>query len=196
MKINFSVLLICLGCMGTMQAQNKIQTTSNVGIKGGYNLSAITYDGSEETGHRHGFHVGMYGNSSITNTLALQMELLYSQQGYKIEDNSGTFIQKLDYINLPLMLQIYPVQSFYLESGAQIGWAVSHKEIVDSNFDLFDTETTFNPYTFDWGFNFGAGIKLDSGLNFGVRYHLGMGEIYEEGGTKNRIWQFSMGIDF
>jgi len=196
MKLNVSVLCIVLGCFTTLTAQQTDQTKSRTGIKGGYNLSAISYDGEEETGQRHGFHVGVYGNTSITDLFAIQLEILYSQQGYKIEDNSGVFTQKLNYINLPVLLQVYPIQQFYLEGGAQIGWAVAHKETYDSGFDLFDTETAFQPDTFDWGFNFGGGVRLDSGLNFGVRYHLGMGEIYEDGGPKNRIWQFTMGIDF
>ncbi|WP_369999581.1 porin family protein [Winogradskyella sp.] len=170
--------------------------TSNFGIKGGYNLAAVSFDGDSETGQRHGFHIGFYGESFFTESIALQVELMYSQQGYEIEDNGGTFTQKLDYINLPLMFKMYPDENFFLEVGPQIGLAISHEEEFDSNFNLFDTSQEFEPNSFDWGVNFGGGFKTNSGISLGVRYHLGLGDIYDEGSPKNRMWQFSIGFDF
>tara|TARA_R110002049_G_scaffold993_3_gene7158 strand:- start:34273 stop:34851 length:579 start_codon:yes stop_codon:yes gene_type:complete len=177
----------------TTQAQAQ---KSNAGIKGGYNLAAVSFDGNTETGQRHGFHIGFYGESFVAENVALQVELLYSQQGYKLEDNGGTFTQKLDYINLPLLLKLYPTENFFLETGPQVGLAISHKEAFDSNFGLFDTSQEFEPQDFDWGVNFGGGFKTDSGVSLGVRYHLGLGSVYDEGSPKNRVWQFSLGFDF
>lgn len=183
-------LLCALTLTITAQAQK-----SNAGIKGGYNLAAVSFDGDTETGQRHGFHVGFYGESFITESAALQIEVMYSQQGYELKDNGGTFTQKLDYINLPLLLKVYPDESFFLEVGPQVGIAISHKEEFDSSFGLFDTSQEFDPQNFDWGFNFGAGFKTDSGISLGVRYHLGMGSVYDEGNPKNRVWQFSIGFE-
>jgi len=169
---------------------------SNTGIKGGYNLAAVSFDGETETGQRHSFHIGFYGESFLSENVALQVELLYSQQGYELQDGGGTFTQKLDYLNLPLMLKLYPDRAFFLEVGPQIGLAVSHKEEFDSNFGLFDTSQEFNPQNFDWGMNFGTGFKTESGVSLGVRYHLGLGSVYDEGNPKNRVLQFSIGFDF
>ncbi|MDO7171809.1 porin family protein [Mariniflexile sp. AS56] len=175
---------------------NAQTTKSNAGLKGGYNLAAVSFDGDTETGQRHAFHVGFYGESFLSESVALQVEVLYSQQGYELKDNGGTFTQKLDYVNLPLLLKIYPDEAFFLEAGPQVGLAVSHKEEFDSNFGLFDTSQEFEPQSFDWGVNFGAGFKTASGVSLGVRYHLGLGSIYEENNPQNRVWQFSLGFDF
>ena len=169
---------------------------SNAGIKGGYNLAAVSFDGETETGQRHAFHIGFYGESFMSESAALQIGLLYSQQGYQLKDSGGTFTQKLDYINMPLLLKLYPDESFYLEAGPQVGLAISHKEAFDSNFGLFDTSQEFEPENFDWGMNFGAGFKTESGVCLGVRYHLGLGSVYDDGNPKNRVWQFSIGFDF
>ena len=169
--------------------------TANVGIKAGYNLASVRIDGDGETGQRSGFHVGFYGESFLNENFALQVELLYSQQGYELEGNGGTFTQKLDYINVPLMLKGYVSNNFFLEAGPQIGLAISHKEEFDSNFNLFDTSQEFDPNSFDYGVNFGAGFKTNSGISFGARYHLGLGDIYDEGSPKNRVWMFSVGFD-
>jgi hypothetical protein len=88
-----------------MSAQDK-GALKSTGIKGGYNLAAVRFDGDGETEQRR-FHVGVYGESFI-ESFSIQPELLYSQQGYKITNSSGTFTQKLDYINLPIMLKAYP----------------------------------------------------------------------------------------
>ena len=178
-----------------VKAQDLTSNNSNFGIKGGYNLAAVSFDGDSETGQRHAFHIGFYGESFITESLALQVEFLYSQQGYELKDNGATFTQKLDYLNLPMMFKVYPSTNFFLEVGPQIGLAILHKESYDSGFNLFDTSQEFDPNSFDYGVNFGGGFKTDTGITLGVRYHLGMGDVYEEGKPQNRVWQFSIGFD-
>ena len=192
MKIIYISIALFLGVLSTMNAQDDTIPKSNAGVKGGYNLAAVNYDGSGETGQRHGFHIGVYGESFISESFSIQPELMYSQQGYEIKDNNGTFTQKLNYINLPVMLKAYPSKNFFLEAGPQIGLAISHKEV---NEGLFDTTTERDPNNFDWGMNFGGGFKTDSGVSLGVRYHLGLGDLYKTDKANNRVWQFSVGID-
>jgi hypothetical protein len=192
MKAKYITLALFFGAMATITAQENPVHKSNAGIKGGYNLAAVSFDGDGETDQRHSFHVGVYGESFISESFSIQPELLYSQQGYVITDSNGTFTQKLNYINLPLMLKAYPSQNFFLEAGPQIGLAVSHKEEYDG---LFSSTQEYDPNSFDWGMNFGAGFKTDSGISLGVRYHLGLGDLYDENKAYNRVWQFSLGFD-
>lgn len=193
MKTMFLQCLCIFGILYTVNAQTQ---NSSTGLKGGYNLAAVSFNGNTETGQRHGFHIGFYGESFISEAVAIQLELLYSQQGYELKDGGGTFTQKLDYLNLPIMLKIYPDKHFFLEAGPQVGLAISHKEEFDSGFSLFNSSQEFDPNNFDWGLNFGAGFKTASKVSLGVRYHLGLGSVYDEGSPKNRVWQFSLGFDF
>ena len=195
MKTKISIFIIMFCAFLPLNAQNNTKK-ANSGLKFGYNLASVNFDGNTETGKRHGFHIGFYGESFLTESLALQLELLYSQQGYELKDNSGTFTQKLDYINLPVLFKMYPDENFFLEVGPQVGIAISHNETYDSNFSLFDTSQKFDPQNFDWGVNFGSGFKTNSGVSLGIRYHLGLGSVYKEGSPKNRVWQFSLGFDF
>ncbi|MES2806709.1 MAG: porin family protein [Bacteroidota bacterium] len=192
MKIKQITIALLFGVITSMNAQDNTIPKSNGGIKGGYNLAAVSFDGDGETEQRHGFHIGVYGESFISESFSIQPELMYSQQGYEITNSSGTFTQKLDYINLPLMLKAYPSKNFFLEAGPQIGLAVSHKEEYDG---LFSGSQEYDPNNFDWGMNFGGGFKTDSGISFGVRYHLGLGDLYDEGKAQNRVLQFSLGFD-
>lgn len=192
MKVKYIALALFFGITVTIQAQDNTGSKSNVGIKGGYNLAAVSFDGDIETDQRHSFHIGIYGESFIGESFSIQPELMYSQQGYVIKDSNGTFTQKLNYINLPLMLKAYPSQNFFLEAGPQIGLAVSHKEEYDG---LFSSSQEYDPSSFDWGLNFGGGFKTDSGISLGVRYHLGLGDLYDQGKAQNRVWHFSIGFD-
>lgn len=192
MKKKHLTLALFLGMVFSISAQQKTAHQSNAGIKGGYNLAAVRFDADGETDQRHSFHIGVYGEEFISESFSIQPELIYSQQGYVIKNSSGTFTQKLNYINLPLMLKAYPSQNFFLEAGPQIGLAVSHKEEYDG---LFSGTQQYDPTNFDWGVNFGGGFKTNSGVSLGVRYHLGLGDLYDEGKAKNSVWQFSVGFD-
>ena len=191
-KIKLTLALF-LGLVVFANAQDKATSKSNGGIKGGYNLAAVNFDGNGETDQRHGFHVGFYGESFISDSFSIQSELMYSQQGYQIKNGSTTFTQKLDYINLPIMLKAYPSKNFFIEAGPQIGLAISHKEVYEG---FITTTREYDPNKFDYGVNFGAGFKTDAGISLGVRYHLGLGDLYDSNDKAfNRVLQFSLGFD-
>ena len=193
-RIYITIALMVLGIF-SIKAQ-ELKNRATAGIKGGYNLSSVSFDGSSETEKLHGFYIGFYGESFIGNHFSVQPEILYSQQGYKIVDDNGTFTQKLEYINVPVMFKLYPVNSFFLEAGPQIGFSISHKETFDAGFALYDTSQEFEPSNLDWGVNFGEGFKSDAGISLGARYHIGQSDIYDEDKPKNRVWHIYLGFDF
>lgn len=190
-KLQFIIALLLVTVLTT-----NAQKRATAGIKGGYNLSSVSFDGTSETAKLHGFHLGVYGESYITDFLAIQPEILYSQQGYKIIDNGSTYTQELDYINIPVMLKLYPFKSLFFEAGPQVGFSISHKETFDTGFVLYNTSEEFEPSNFDWGLNFGVGFKSDSGVSLGVRHHLGQSDIYDRDKPKNRVWHIYLGFEF
>ena len=74
--------------IASLNAQDR-KNKATMGIKGGYNVSAVSFDGTTETERLHGFHIGIYGESYIGKYFSIQPEILYSQQGYKIVDDNG-----------------------------------------------------------------------------------------------------------
>ncbi|MFD0963773.1 porin family protein [Pseudofulvibacter geojedonensis] len=196
MKNKLLLLLFAFTLTVTAQEENKQteKNTSRFGIKGGYNLASIKTDSNGTTDNRHGFHIGIFGESFISDFFSIQPELMYSQQGYKIENELYELEQRLNYLNLPIMLKVYPDEAFYLELGPQVGYAISHKEELKSN--ILTTTKSFEPNSFDWGVNAGLGFRSRSGFSIGARYHLGLGKIYEDSDTFNRLIQFSCGLDF
>ena len=180
----------------TINAQDRQnnENDGSFGLKGGYNLASVRNSEGNETDQRQGFHVGFFGESNINNFLALQIEFTYSQEGYVIENSNFKLTQKIDYLNLPFMLKLYPTKTFYLEAGPQIGYAISHKENIETF--LGGSESNFDPNSVDWGANVGLGFKTETGLILGARYHYGLGKVYEDTNEYNNVLQLSIGFIF
>ena len=103
------------------------------------------------------------------------------------------------------MAKYYVTEGLSLEAGPQIGFLVkaeneidftSSNDLVKNSSTTVDSKDSFK--SVDFGFNIGAGYKLESGLNFALRYNLGLSNIADnEGSTwKNRVFQLSAGYTF
>ncbi len=181
------------------------------GAKAGLNLASISGDETEDIEGRTGFHVGVVAEISISDKFSVQPELLYSAQGAKsnyedaFEKDEATI--KLDYINLPIMAKYYVAEGFSIEAGPQIGFLMNSEadydyiDKEDPEFSESGTEDLKDVIKgMDFGFNLGLGYKLESGLNFGARYNLGLSDLWDvdTGGVKNQnsVIQVSVGYFF
>ncbi|MGF1556389.1 outer membrane beta-barrel protein, partial [Paucihalobacter sp.] len=88
------------------------------GIKFGANFANI----SDASGldNKTGFHAGAFAALKFNDKVALQGELLYSQQGAKF--SPGDF--NLDYVNVPVIVKYYLVQGLNIQLGPQFGFLV------------------------------------------------------------------------
>lgn len=194
MRTLIIVMAVVLSYNINAQSTQNEHKDSSFGIKGGYNLASVRNSEGDETDQRQGFHIGFFGESSLNNFLSIETGLTYSQQGYKIENSNYSLTQKIDYINLPLMLKLYPAKAFYLEAGPQIGYVISHKEELETY--VLNTTNTYEPNSLDWGVNFGTGFKSETGIILGARYHYGLGKIHDETNYYNNVLQLSLGFAF
>ncbi|MGB1042223.1 MAG: porin family protein [Tenacibaculum sp.] len=155
------------------------------GIKGGINFSEIN---SESINKTTGFNLGFISEIPISEKFYFQPELLYSDQG-------GSSIN-LNYLNLPLMGKYYLTKEFSIEAGPQVGYLLSAKT------NSKNIKSSFNK--FDFGANLGLGYKFNNGLNFGVRYNLGLTKIndinnaieYSKIKSQNQVFQITVGYLF
>jgi len=172
----------------------------NFGAKAGANFATISSDNFDSFDSRTAFHLGFVAEIMINDTFAFQPELLYSSQGsdYSEVDLEGSI--KLDYLNIPLMAKYYVGEGFSLEAGPQVGLLLSATDEGEFEGGSYDDDIKDFVKGIDIGVNFGVGYKLESGLNFGARYNLGLSDVnddYEEGGTyKNSVIQAYVGFFF
>ena len=90
------------------------------------------------------------------------------------------------------MAKYYVAKSFSLEAGPQIGFLTSAK-IEDEDVKDFVSST-------DFSFNFGAGYDFTENLSAGLRYNLGLTNVWDFDGSedsiKNGVFSVSLGYKF
>ena len=178
-----SLFFLALMCSISLFAQ----TSAKLGIKAGLNVASLHLEEDEDADNLLAPHVGLLAHIHLTDQFALQPELVYSGQG--LED--GDFKYKLNYLNLPIMVQYMFDNGFRLETGPQLGLLLSSK--IDGPDGDEDLDDDFKKTDVSWGF--GVGYLSYSGLGVGARYNLGLTNINEfEPSNKvtNRVLQLGL----
>ena len=113
--------------LGFVDAQVKAEMV--FGVKGGFNISTITNADVDGVNSKSlvGFHVGFFGEFKISNTFAIQPEVMFSLQWTEIEFEMLDGNLKLDYITILVMAKYYVADAFSMEFGHQIDILVSAK---------------------------------------------------------------------
>jgi hypothetical protein len=157
------------------------QSQIKYGLKAGANFYQLSGKDVEDAGFDEGrkMKIGIAGgafvNIPINETFSVQPELLYSMEGNKQEIDDATGELKLNYVNIPIMLQ-YNASGFYAELGPQVGFLTSAKYKV-TGLGEEDYKDFFKGVNFSAAI--GLGYKMASGFGFGARYNLGLASIID-----------------
>lgn len=183
-------LIAAVAVLGVNSADAQVK----FGVKAGPQLTNVVGDDAGDTDMKVGFNVGGFANIRFSEQFAFQPELLYSLQGYKVEESISEFgvtaktegKAHLSYINVPLMMKWYAYDGLNFEFGPQVGFNVAAKgksttTITGGEFDqtLEQDEDIDGISTVDFGVNIGAGYEMENGLNFGLRYGRGLTSVYD-----------------
>lgn len=174
MKIEMKKILIVASLIlafATAKAQSEVGGFS-VRPMVGMNIGMMT--NADDSDPRIGFVVGTELEYQATDLLGLSAGLLYSQQGCKVDDN-GTL--KLDYINIPLLANVYVAKGFAVKLGLQPGFLINDKaKVSDSGVsveaglgDLSKNFVLSVPVGISYEF---SNIQLDARYNWGVTHAL------------------------
>ncbi|WP_034258062.1 porin family protein [Altibacter lentus] len=203
------LMLICLPlAMATANAQEV-----KLGVKAGVNFAKLTGDAVEDADGRTGFHLGGVVEIPVSETFAVQPEVLYSQQGLQQEtDFFGDTLEtklKLDYINVPVMAKYYVTDGLSIEAGPQFGFNVKAETEIsvegDSDGDEIEgtTDVSDSVSGFDLGLGGGLAYQLNNGVFFQARYMFGISNVDEDDdegfigdNLTNSTLSFSAGIKF
>ena len=208
------VLGVLLGWATTAQAQTEVQ----VGVKTG--LSHAVLNGTINQGARFksGFHAGGVLRWRLSDHVAIQPELVFSQQG---SNNRNPRVPitlenktKLSYLNLPILVKVYLGNVVNLQVGPQFGLLLAAQEVSQvssgpngSGFRTVDDDVK-DDYKGDIGVCGGLGADLKNGLLLAARLNYGLSDIDKNvnsqqvreqlgfGGLHNRVLEFSVGYVF
>ena len=182
------------------------QVNVKFGAKLGVNTSNISVKSfAAARSERIGFHVGVTSEISFTESLALQPDLMFSSQGFRLKILNITENEAFNYLNLTIPFA-YKMNFVDVNFGPYVGY------LVGNTLDLQFTNYNGNPiYNTDAINKFDMGLAL--GLTFhiqkffvGTRYSLGLTNVGKEtvvnGATvrlldgKNAVGQLSVGYYF
>lgn len=146
------------------------------GVKAGANFATISdIDGLSS---KTGFVIGVFGGIKFNDNIAVQADLLYSQQGAKFSPGDID----LDYINVPVVLRYFVFKGLNIQAGPQFGFIVEDSDIDAESFDLTGVA--------------GVGYDLPMGIRLAARYNFGFTEIIKDTDGKNAVFNLSVGYSF
>jgi opacity protein-like surface antigen len=190
-KVFLSAIAICT--FGIANAQSV-----KFGVKAGANIATLTGKAvADDVSMKVGFNAGGLAEIKFSDLIALQPELLFSMQGARTVDRDNDFAGNrfenertlnFNYINVPVMLKIYPVKSLFFEAGPQVGFLLSAKAKQDYTSNFIDGTSTVESKTIDikgdmktvdLAFNVGVGYEFTENLFINGRYGFGLSNIYK-----------------
>jgi opacity protein-like surface antigen len=174
-----------------------------IGIKAGPNFATIDTksSASENYKNRAGFHGGAFVLIKASK-IGIQPEIIFSQQGSKVEINRDNFESNFSYVNIPIILKLYTVAGINIQAGPQFGFITNAETPVEDqlnpgSFKVEDVKDKMK--SSDFTVALGLGWDLPFGLTIDARYNLGLSKIYEDAPSqttedaKNQVFQLSLG---
>lgn len=230
-KLSLSFLYACLMSIMPAMAQNEVGHFT-IYPRIGVNLSNISGNGNPGGVPNHhyqktNFAAGVEGEYQLTPVLGISAGMFYSMQGAKMESyyqvltNSGEinlpmeitwadlgFLEEKDqrinmeYLNIPVMANVYVGKGLSLKAGLQAGLLLSAKHQYDGlhsatrehielyGFDPEDIKRDCN--TIDLSIPVGISYSVGA-LSMDLRYNLGLTHVFKDCSDRNSVLMLTIG---
>ena len=163
----------------------------NLQPKVGVSIANVTE--SKGTDPRVGIVAGLEGEYQATDIFSVSAGVLYSMQGAKANwDNLIDATNRLDYINVPIMANVYVVKGLAVKLGVQPGFNVSNKLAANNR------ATVDNPVkaqSVDVAIPVGVSYEYNN-FQLDARYNWGVSKAYKFDKAKNSVFQITLGYKF
>lgn len=168
--------------VGTFTLQPKI----------GMNVASLTKcDGCDP---RIGLAAGVEAEYQATDIFSVSAGLIYSMQGNKAKEDGVTLTTKLDYINIPILANVYVTKGLAVKLGVQPAFNVSDKQKLSGGKASVEAEDV-GAESFDFSIPVGLSYEYNN-VVFDARYNFGVTNIADGGDSKNSVFQFTLGYKF
>lgn len=163
--------------------------------KVGLNIAGLT--DAEGSDSRIGFAGGVEAEYQITDMISVTGGLIYSMQGMKytetFDDGDGEYnvdvTTKLDYINIPILANVYVAKGLAVKLGIQPAFKVSSKESAEGISADVDAKG------FDFSIPVGVSYEY-SNVVLDARYNWGLTKVADYSDSKNSVFQITLGYKF
>lgn len=180
--------LITLALAGTSVAQ--AQTTGvQFGPKAGLNLAVLDGQINSTANFKPGLVIGGFVRWRPSEHLAIQPEVVFSQQGTISKVSYGGYPAErkinLNYLNVPVLLKLYVGNVFNLQLGPQFGLLLSGRRVGQNGYYSNSTGSGYTTEDVDVSANYkgdislcgGLGVDLPNGLLASARINYGFTDI-------------------
>lgn len=200
------LLFIVAIAMSVSTMAQKVTRDVAVTPRIGMNVCSMTeMDGS--TDPRYSLVAGVEVETKLNNSLTLSAGALYSQQGVCSDEGGFDSTIKMDYINIPILLNVYLTKKFIFRVGVQPGILVNDKIKVSSNgisaeIDL-DESMAKGGVQGSCQKNYvsvpiGIAYDLNCGLELDARWNLPLSAAIKAPGedSKHKVFSLTLGYKF
>lgn len=164
--------------------------------KVGLNVASMTeLDGSDP---RIGLAVGAEGQYQFSDLVGVSFGLLYSQQGatgeFSLMGFKGDKTLKLDYINVPILANVYLYKGLAVKLGIQPAFKVN-SSLKTSAYGKSGSVDLDDVKGFDFSIPVGLSYEI-SNVVLDARYNFGCTKIADNVDCRNSVFQFTLGYKF
>lgn len=177
-----SIAMFAQHSVGSLTVQPKI----------GMNIATLTKADDSES--RIGMAVGAELEYQLTDMVSLTGGLLYSMQGTEWSEDGATLKYKLDYINVPILANVYVMKGLAVKLGVQPGFKVNSKAKASAGDDSAESGLD-GVKGFDFSIPVGLSYEYKNFVLDG-RYNWGVTKVFDDADCKNSVFQITLGYKF
>lgn len=137
-----------------------------------------------------GLAVGAELEYHATPMVGISAGLIYSMQGAKATEEGVDVKVNVDYINVPILANIYVAPGFALKTGLQPAFKVSSEVKAEGHaVDLDEIKSV------DFSIPVGMSYEYQN-ICFDARYNIGLTKLLDGSDSKNQVFQITVGYKF
>ena len=181
-----TALLLSVGAY----AQHEVGTFT-IMPKAGMNIAALT--DAEGSDVRIGFVGGAEAEYQFHDMFSVSAGLLYSMQGLTADRGGSDVTYKMDYLNVPILVNCYVVKGLAVKLGIQPGFNINSKSKVEGGKTTVETE--LDAKTLDFSIPVGVSYEF-ANFQLDARYNWGLTKTVKHTDWKNSVFQLTLGYKF
>lgn len=192
MKKMFLAAAMMLTSVATF-AQNAVGQIT-IQPKVGLNIANVT--DADDADARIGLAAGAEFEYGVTDMIGVSAGLVYSMQGYKFSEGNVDTTVKLDYLNVPILANVYVAPGLAVKLGVQPGFKLSSKTKIEGSGVSIEGESDDDGVKgFDLAIPVGVSYQYQN-IVLDARYNWGVTKVYDGGDSKNSVFQITLGYKF
>ena len=192
MKKMFLTAAMMLASVATF-AQNAVGQIT-IQPKVGLNIANVT--DADDADARIGLAAGAEFEYGVTDMIGVSAGLVYSMQGYKFSEGNVDTTVKLDYLNVPILANVYVAPGLAVKLGVQPGFKLSSKVKMEGSGISIEGESDDDGVKgFDLAIPVGVSYQYQN-IVLDTRYNWGVTKVFDDVDSKNSVFQITLGYKF